>query len=90
MFTTKKRKNYMTFIYSAIIVVLCLLIVAIAWPTKADNVPAAQTGAADSTQNKPDTEENIKEINEMATLMTTEEIKAFVEDDYSYMFAPLF
>ena len=36
------------------------------------------------------TEENIKEINEMATLMTTEEIKAFVEDDYSYMFAPLF
>ena len=61
MFTTKKRKNYMTFIYSAIIVVLCLLIVAIAWPNKADNVPAAQTGAADSTQNKPDTEENIKE-----------------------------
>ena len=36
------------------------------------------------------TEENIKKINEMATLMTTEEIKAFVEDDYSYMFAPLF
>ena len=32
MFATKKRKNYMTFIYSAIIVVLCLLIVAIAWP----------------------------------------------------------
>ena len=32
MFTTKKRKNYMTFIYSSIIVVLCLLIVAIAWP----------------------------------------------------------
>lgn len=32
MFTTKKRKNYLTFIYSAIIVVLCLLIVAIAWP----------------------------------------------------------
>lgn len=36
------------------------------------------------------TEENIKAINEMATVMTTEEIKAFVEDDYSYMFAPLF
>ena len=31
------------------------------------------------------TEENIKQINKMATLMTTEEIKAFVEDDYSYM-----
>ncbi|MGN1334068.1 MAG: hypothetical protein ACI4U1_03045 [Anaerovoracaceae bacterium] len=61
MFTTKKRKNYMTFIYSAIIVVLCLLIVAIAWPTKVDNVPAAQTGAADSTQKNPDTEENLQE-----------------------------
>lgn len=36
------------------------------------------------------TEANIEEINKMATLMTTEEIKAFVEDDYSYMFAPLF
>ena len=36
------------------------------------------------------TEENIKAINEMATVMTTEEIKAFEEDDYSYMFAPLF
>ena len=34
MFTTKKRKNYMTFIYSSIIVVLCLLIVAIAWPAE--------------------------------------------------------
>lgn len=31
------------------------------------------------------TEENIKQINEMATLMTLEEIKAFIEDDYSYL-----
>ena len=36
------------------------------------------------------TEKNIEEINKMATLMTTEEIKAFVEDDYSYLFTPLF
>lgn len=36
------------------------------------------------------TEENIKQIDKMATLMTTEEVKAFVEDDYSYIFAPLF
>ena len=36
------------------------------------------------------TEENIKQINEIATLMTAEEIKAFIEDDYFYMFAPLF
>lgn len=38
MFETKRRKNYMTFIYSSIIVVLCLLIAAIAWPTE----PAAE------------------------------------------------
>ncbi|MCI6855781.1 MAG: hypothetical protein MR908_10855 [Firmicutes bacterium] len=38
MFETKRRKNYMTFIYSSIIVVLCLLIAAIAWPTE----PAAK------------------------------------------------
>ena len=36
------------------------------------------------------TEKNIEQINKMATLMTMEEIKAFVEDDYSYIFAPLF
>ena len=38
MFETKRRNNYMTFIYSSIIVVLCLLIAAIAWPTE----PAAK------------------------------------------------
>lgn len=31
------------------------------------------------------TKKNIKEINKMATLMTPEEIKSFVEDDYSYL-----
>lgn len=36
------------------------------------------------------TERNIKKIDKMATLMTPEEIKSFVEDDYSYLFAPLF
>lgn len=34
------------------------------------------------------TEENIKAIDEMAVLMTPEEIKAFVTDDYSYLFQP--
>src|SRR5574344_1004646 len=33
------------------------------------------------------TEENIREINKMTTLMTTKEIKAFIKYDYSYMFA---
>lgn len=32
----------------------------------------------------------IEEIKDEATLMTPEEIKSFVEDDYSYLFAPLF
>ena len=36
------------------------------------------------------TEENIKHIDKMAAVMTTDEIKTFVEYDYSYMFAPLF
>ena len=31
------------------------------------------------------TENNIKEIDNMATLMTMDEIEAFIEDDYSYL-----
>ena len=52
MFTTKKRKNYMTFIYSAIIVVLCLLIVAIAWPA----APADPTEPSDPVNASKQTE----------------------------------
>jgi len=33
----KKKRNYRTFIYSAIIVVLCLLIVVIAWPAESES-----------------------------------------------------
>ena len=47
MFETKRRKKYMTFIYSSIIVVLCLLIAAIAWPTE----PAAKQVNKTSTAN---------------------------------------
>jgi hypothetical protein len=36
------------------------------------------------------TEENIRQIGEMANLMTMEELKAFIEDDYSYLCGPLF
>lgn len=45
MFTRKKR-NYRTFIFSAVIVTLCLLIFAIAWPTEtaAENDPETKTG----------------------------------------------
>lgn len=31
---TQKRKNYRTFIYTAIIITLCFLIIAIAWPSE--------------------------------------------------------
>ena len=53
MSTTKKKKNYMTFIYSAIIVVLCLLIVAIAWPA----APADPTEPSDPVNASKQTEQ---------------------------------
>ena len=57
MFATKKRKNYMTFIYSAIIVVLCLLIIAIAWPTEADTEPVNKQSSTDMGRiAEPDTD----------------------------------
>lgn len=43
----RKKKNYRTFIYSAIIVVLCLLIIVIAWP--ADTAAQEDTPQPDST-----------------------------------------
>lgn len=55
MFTTKKRKNYMTFIYSAIIVVLCLLIVAIAWPAAPAN-PTEPSNPSDTVNASKQTE----------------------------------
>ena len=50
MFATKKRKNYMTFIYSAIIVVLCLLIIAIAWPTETETEPVNKQSSTDTSR----------------------------------------
>ena len=43
----RKKKNYRTFIYSAIIVVLCLLIIVIAWP--ADTAAQEDMTQPDST-----------------------------------------
>ncbi|MBQ6900563.1 MAG: hypothetical protein IJN72_06975 [Firmicutes bacterium] len=37
----RKKKNYRTFIYAAIIVVLCLIIVIIAWPQNSDQPSSA-------------------------------------------------
>lgn len=33
---TRNKKNYRTFIYSAIVVTLCLLVIALAWPQKTE------------------------------------------------------
>lgn len=35
------------------------------------------------------TEENIKQIGEIATLMTPKEIEEYVQADYSYLFPPV-
>lgn len=57
MFATKKRKNYMTFIYSAIVVVLCFLIIAIAWPTEAETEPVNKQSSIDMGRiAEPDTD----------------------------------
>ena len=57
MFATKNRKYYMTFIYSAIVVVLCLLIIAIAWPTEAETEPVNKQSSTDMGRiAEPDTD----------------------------------
>lgn len=65
MFATKKRKNYMTFIYSAIIVVLCLLIIAIAWPTEAETEPVNKQSSTDTGRvPEPDTDSELLDDSE--------------------------
>ena len=78
MFTTKKRKNYMTFIYSAIIVVLCLLIVAIAWP----EAPSGQTASTETAE----TMEPLERVTEQANKQdqTTDEKNNISEDSSTY------
>ncbi|MCI7618962.1 MAG: hypothetical protein MST07_06005 [Firmicutes bacterium] len=47
----------MTFIYSAIVVVLCLLIIAIAWPTEAETEPVNKQSSTDMGRiAEPDTD----------------------------------
>ena len=49
----KKKKNYRTFIYAALIVFLCLVIVVIAWPEDS-SVLAADSEQTDSPQQQED------------------------------------
>ena len=65
MFATKKRKNYVTFIYSAIIVVLCLLIVAIAWPADTETEPVNKQSSTDTSRiPEPDTDSELLDDSE--------------------------
>ena len=65
MFATKKRKNYVTFIYSAIIVVLCLLIVAIAWPADTETEPVNKQSSTDTGRvPEPDTDSELLDDSE--------------------------
>lgn len=54
MFTNNRRKkNYQTFIYSAIIVTLCLLIVAVAWPENVEKQPSEQSSKSGTVSGDP-------------------------------------
>ena len=65
MFATKKRKNYVTFIYSAIIVVLCLLIVAIAGPADTETEPVNKQSSTDTGRvPEPDTDSELLDDSE--------------------------
>ena len=50
MFTVKRKKNYRSFLYAAIIVTLCLIIVVIAWPAPASDNPEDKEGLTVNAQ----------------------------------------
>ena len=59
---TQKRKNYRTFIFVTIIFTLCLLIIAIAWPSdpeiKNNDDPGAKANSEQLSQDNEDNEDN--------------------------------
>lgn len=66
---TKQKKNYKIFVYTALVITVCLLITAILWPKEgkaADNMANAQTeiqAQEDETDGKSDVDRN-KEQND--------------------------
>ena len=55
---TRNKKNYRTFIYAAIVITLCLLVVALAWPQEVpEEKPYGQQDAV-ITNNDPGTEDD--------------------------------
>ena len=70
---TQKRKNYKTFIYTAIIITLCLLIIAIAWPAPPEDSPSqnlderVSAGIADNGDEDRDGDGNTDDNNSSDT-----------------------
>ncbi len=48
MFTRQKKKSYQTFLYTAVVVTLCFLIIALLWPQENTEEPDPQTVNAHS------------------------------------------
>ena len=78
---TQKRKNYKTFIYTAIIITLCLLIIAIAWPAPPEenlsanpdervNAGLTDNGDDDGDEDEVDNDEDNFPIAEKPNMMT--------------------
>ena len=48
MFTRQKKKSYQTFLYTAVVITLCFLIIALLWPQENTEEPDPQTVNAHS------------------------------------------
>ena len=60
MFTRQKKKSYQTFLYTAVVITLCFLIIALLWPQENTEEPDPQTVNAHSglrqSEDDPNTE----------------------------------
>ena len=61
MFTRQKKKSYQTFLYTAVVITLCFLIIALLWPQENTEEPDPQTVNAHSalrqSEDDPNTED---------------------------------
>ena len=61
---TRNKKNYRAFIYGAIVITLCLLVIALAWPQDADPNQISGEEEAIVTNEDSSTEEKNKSLEE--------------------------
>ena len=60
---TRNKKNYRTFLYSAIVVTLCLLVIALAWPVKEVNDdPSGEQDAIVTNENSQTEDGDSEEV----------------------------